>query len=178
MSSAAAIKIGFEDRWTHARGKLAHSIAVAAHRAGEHDFACCTGIAHPIGIAAGADQISPPIEIERVYRQPEYLAAFSPTDFENVEVAADKANPDESSERTAQDAIDGARLEIALTIPGHQSFLHLSHTDIIIIGTQASLFLGGSTAWGAWNVAERPLKSESNVCTRHCWRCRSRAMRL
>jgi hypothetical protein len=43
-----------------------------------------------------------------------------------------------------------------LTIPGHQSFLHRLHTDIIVIGTQASLFLGGSTASGAWNVAEGP----------------------
>src|SRR6202030_3790066 len=118
------------------------------------------------------------IQIERVHRQRDFLPTPSPPHFENVEMAADQANPDESSERTAQDAIDGARLEIALTIPEHQSFLHLSHTDIIIIGTQASLFLGGSTAWGAWNVAERPLNGESDVCTRHCWRCRSRAIRL
>jgi hypothetical protein len=126
--------------WGTARG-----IAVAAHGAGEHDFAGCAGIAHPIGNAAGADQIPPPIEIERVHRQRDCLLTLSPPNFENIEVAADQANPNESSERTTQDAIDGARPEIALTIPGHRSFLHRLHTDLVIIGTQASLSLEGST---------------------------------
>ena len=56
-----AIKVGFENRWTLAGRKLAHGIAVAAHRTGEHDFACSASIAHPVGIAASADEIAPPI---------------------------------------------------------------------------------------------------------------------
>jgi hypothetical protein len=97
-----SVKIRFEDRWTHAGRKLAHGIAVAAHRADEHDLACRTGIAHPVGIAASADQVVPPIEIDRVHRQRDCLTALSPPDFENVEVAANHANPDQKSKYTAE----------------------------------------------------------------------------
>ena len=64
-----AINVGFENRWTLAARKLAHGIAVAAHRTGEHDFACSASIARPVGIAAGADEIASSIEIERVHGQ-------------------------------------------------------------------------------------------------------------
>jgi hypothetical protein len=83
------------------------------HRADEHDFARGAGVAHPIGVAAGTDQIALPFEIERVDRQRDRPAALSPADFENVEVAADEANPNQKNQRTAQDALEGARSQIA-----------------------------------------------------------------
>ena len=89
-----AVKIGFENRWTHPREKLAHGIAMAAHCADEHHFACRAGIAHPVGIAAGANEITPPLEFEQIDRQRDCLATLPAPDFENVEVAADQANPD------------------------------------------------------------------------------------
>jgi hypothetical protein len=106
-----AVKVGFENRWTLAGRKLAHGIAVvAAHRTGEHDFTCSTSIAHPVGIAAGADEIPPSIEIERVHRQRDRLAGLASADFEDVEVAAGQADPDEKCKRMAEDAIEGAGL--------------------------------------------------------------------
>jgi hypothetical protein len=69
-----AAKIGFENRWTLAGRELAHGIAVAAHRASEDDFACRADIAHPIGFAAGGDQVAPPIEVKRVHRERDCLA--------------------------------------------------------------------------------------------------------
>jgi hypothetical protein len=54
-----------------------------------------------------------PFEIERVYRQRDFLATRSPADFENVEVAADQTNPDEKNKRVTEDAFDGAGSEIA-----------------------------------------------------------------
>jgi hypothetical protein len=68
----------------------------------------------------GGDQVAPPIEVERVYRERDCLAALSPPDFENVEVAADQANPNERSEDTTQDPLDGAWPQIAWSIPRHQ----------------------------------------------------------
>ena len=103
-----AINVGFENRWTLAGRKLAHGIAVAAHRTGEHDFACSASIAHPVGIAAGADEIASSIEIERVHRQRDRLAGLASAYFEDVEVAADQADPDEKCKRMAEDAIEGA----------------------------------------------------------------------
>jgi hypothetical protein len=102
-----AVKIGFENRWTLAGRELAHGIAVAAHRASEDDFACRADIAHPIGFTAGGDQVAPPIEVKRVHRERDCLAALSSANFENVEVAANQANPDEKNKCTTQDAFDG-----------------------------------------------------------------------
>src|ERR1700730_11919421 len=123
-----AVKIGFENRRTLAAGKLAHGIAVAAHRASEDDFACRADIAHPIGFAAGADQVAPPIEVKRVHRERDYLAALSSANFEHVEVAADQTDPNEGSEDTTQDALSGAWPEIARTTPGH----HLLPKELVI----------------------------------------------
>jgi hypothetical protein len=123
-----AVKIGFEDRWTLAGRELAHGIAVAAHRASEDDFACRADISHPIGFAAGADQVAPPIEVKRVHRERDYLAALSSANFENVEVAADQTDPNEGSEDTTQDALSGAWPEIARTTPGH----HLLPKELVI----------------------------------------------
>jgi len=52
--------------------------------------------------------------IERVHRQRDCPAALSPTDFENVEVAADQANPNEKNEHAIQDAIEDAPPEMPL----------------------------------------------------------------
>ena len=101
-----------KNRWTHVGWNLARSVAAAPYRADQRDLACCPGIAHPIGVAAGADQIALPFEIERVDRQRDRPAALSPTDFENVEVTADQANPNKQNERTTEDAFKGAQLEI------------------------------------------------------------------
>ena len=91
-----------------------HGIAAAAHCADEHDFARRAGIAHPVGIAASADQVVLPREFDRVHWQRERPAALSPADLENIEVAADQADPNETCEDTAKDALDGARPQIAL----------------------------------------------------------------
>jgi hypothetical protein len=69
-------------------------IALAAHCAGEHHFADRPGVPYPIRIAAGADQVAPPVEIERIYRQRDGPAALSPTDFEDIKVAANQPDPD------------------------------------------------------------------------------------
>jgi hypothetical protein len=70
----------------------------------EHHFARGAGIAHPVGVAAGADQIALSFEIERVHRQRDCPAALSSTDLENEEVTADQANPNKQSERTTENA--------------------------------------------------------------------------
>src|ERR1700752_341096 len=84
--------------------------------------ACSTGIAHPVGIAASTDQVAVPLEFDRVHRQREFPAAFSPADFEHVEVAADQADPNERNDDAAKDALHGARPEIVLSTPGHRIF--------------------------------------------------------
>ena len=84
-------------------GKLAHGIAVAAHRASEDDFACRADIVHPVGSTAGADQVAPSVEIERVHRYRDCLATLSATHFENVEVPTDQANPDQKNKHMTQD---------------------------------------------------------------------------
>ena len=71
-------------------------------------------IAHPVGIAAGANQVAVPVEVERVNWQRDYLTALSPTDFENVKVAADQTYPNETREDTSEDSFDGARPEVVL----------------------------------------------------------------
>jgi hypothetical protein len=112
---------------------------VAAHRAGEHHFACRAGITHPVGFAAGADQVAPSLKIERVHWLRDYLVTLSPSDFENVEMAADQANPNERSEDTTQDPLDGGRPEIAWSIPGHQSIPPAIGYGLFHHGIQASL---------------------------------------
>ena len=115
-----AIEIGLQNRWTHVGWKLARGITAAAHRADEHDFARGAGIAHPVGVAARTDQIALAIEIERVHRKRDRPAALSSADFENVEVAADQADPNQKNERPAKAAFDGARPQILRIIPGHR----------------------------------------------------------
>ena len=61
-----AIEISFENRRAQVGGKLAYGIATALQGADEYDFADCAGIVHPIGIAAGANQIPSPSELNRV----------------------------------------------------------------------------------------------------------------
>ena len=73
--------------------KLAGSIVLTTHRADEHDLARRAGVAHPVGVAAGADQIALSVEIERIDRQRDRPSALSPADFENAEVAADQPDP-------------------------------------------------------------------------------------
>src|SRR5271166_122574 len=92
---------------------------VTAHRPDQCDFARCPGIADPVRFAAGADQIAPAIEIEQVHRQRDRSAALSTADFEDVEVPADQANPDEIPEHTSEAAFGDARSQIALSILGH-----------------------------------------------------------
>jgi hypothetical protein len=46
--------------------KLAHGMAAAAHRADESYFACRAGAADPVGVGAGADQITPPFLDEQL----------------------------------------------------------------------------------------------------------------
>jgi hypothetical protein len=50
-----AVEIGFENRGALVARKLADGIATAAQRAGEDDFTRRADIAHPVGIAAGAN---------------------------------------------------------------------------------------------------------------------------
>lgn len=107
-----AVEICLENGWTHVGWKLARMVAAAAHRTDERDLTRRPSIAHPIGVAAGADQVALPFEIERIHRQRDRPAALSPSDFEYVEVAPDQANPYEKHERTSQDALEGVRPEI------------------------------------------------------------------
>jgi hypothetical protein len=60
-----AIEIRFENRRAQLGGKLAYGVATAPQSADEYNFAGCAGIAHPIGIAAGANQIRSPSELDR-----------------------------------------------------------------------------------------------------------------
>src|SRR5439155_26628771 len=84
----------------------------------EHDFACRAGIAHPIGVAAGADEIQPAVDLDRIHRKRDHPAACSPADLENVEMAPDQANPYEKDEDAAKEAFARARAEIASGIRG------------------------------------------------------------
>src|SRR6516165_11098176 len=114
-----AVKIGLENRWTHVRWKLACGVGAAPHRADKHDFTRCPGVAHPVGIASGADEIALPVEIERVDWQRDRPAALSSVDFENVEVASDQADTNEKHEHAAKHTLEGTRLEIAPGWLGH-----------------------------------------------------------
>jgi hypothetical protein len=80
------------------------------------------GIAHPVGIAPRTDEIAMSVEVDWVDRQREGPAALPPTDFENPEMAADQADPNENNERATEDALDGTRSQIASTIPRNRSF--------------------------------------------------------
>src|SRR6266436_5377481 len=151
-----AVKIGFENRWTLAGRELAHGIAVAAHRASEDDFACRADIAHPIGFTAGGDQVAPPIEVKRVHRQRDCLATLSSANFENVEVAANQASPDEKNKRMTQDAFDGAWPQIAWGIPGHQSL-------------PATIAYGRLSHWNESVLSPRRLAGAEGV--EHCRVC-------
>jgi hypothetical protein len=111
---------------------------VAAHRASEDDFTCRADIAHPIGFAAGRDQVAPPIEVKRVHRERDCLATLSSANFENVEVAADQTDPNEGSEDTTQDAFNGAWPEIARTTPGHHLLPKELVTDVCSSGVSVS----------------------------------------
>ena len=115
-----AVEIGFEDRRAQAGRKLRYGIAAAAHRTDESNFACRAGIAHSIRIAACADEIPPPVEIEQIDRQGDRSAALAPAHFEHIEVAADEADADERGEHAAEDSIGSPRPEIASRIPGHR----------------------------------------------------------
>src|SRR6516165_8154993 len=108
-----AVEIGFEDRRPQVRRKLARTVALADQRADQHDLACRARIAHPVGVAAGADQIALSGEIERVDGQRNRPGAGSSADFENVEMPAHQANSNEKNQRTAKDAVEGPRLQIA-----------------------------------------------------------------
>jgi hypothetical protein len=113
--ASEAVEIGFENGWTHARREFTHGVTTSAHRAGEHNFACRTGISHPGGIAAGGDKIAPRVEIERIDRQRDRLAAPPSPHFEYIEVPADQANRNEKNERSTKETFGGARPEISLS---------------------------------------------------------------
>src|ERR1700688_3610903 len=61
-------------------------------------------------------------EIERVHRQRNHFATLSATHFENIEMAADHANPNEGRENAAEYMFDGTRLKIISRSLGHQYF--------------------------------------------------------
>jgi len=48
------------------------------------------------------------VKVLSVHRQRDRLAGLASAGFEDVEVAADQADPDEKSKRLAEDAIEGA----------------------------------------------------------------------
>ena len=74
----------------------------------------------------------------RIFRpQPSINAAVCP------EVAANQANPDEKRKRVTEDAIDGARPEIARSIPGHHCFSSNRMSDFSITGAQIELVTCG-----------------------------------
>jgi hypothetical protein len=95
----------------------------AAQGADQRNLARGAGLAHPVGVAAGADQIAPPADLDRVDRQRDCPAALSAADFENVEVTADEANPNNGNKEAAKDAFDRAWAEISLSILWHRSVL-------------------------------------------------------
>jgi hypothetical protein len=94
-------------------------VARAAQRADQRDLARGAGVAHPVGFAAGGDQIAPPLEFERIDRQRDRPAARSAGHLENVEMATDEADPDEAHQGAAKAAFDGARPRIACRIFRH-----------------------------------------------------------
>src|SRR5437773_4177323 len=79
-----AVEIGFENRRTQAGRKARARHNGGGTSADECHFACRAGITHPVGVAAGADQIAPPLELEWVHRQRDRPPALSPADFEYV----------------------------------------------------------------------------------------------
>ena len=99
--------------------------------AGERDLARRPGIANPLGIAPGADQEAAPFEKEQIHGECEGFAGLAAADLENMEVAADQADPDQPCQDAPEASFDGARPEKILRVGLHLPCLPRRLADLV-----------------------------------------------